>query len=89
MVRYGGSPTDVTIADRPGLWAVWRLLDTAQKVALTGSQYQLQWAPETSAGPQLLHGHPLTIPFSLDAQGSQIFSRGYFSGIACVSKAVQ
>ncbi len=89
QVRYGGSPTDVGIADRSGLWAVWRLLDTAQKVALTGSQYQLQWAPETSAGPQTVHGHPLVIPFSLDAQGSQIFSRGYFGDVKCLSKAVQ
>lgn len=89
QVRYGGAPNDFGIADKQGLWAVWRLLDTAQKVALAGSQYQVQWAPETSAGPITVHGHPLLIPFSLDAQGSAIFSRGYFGDVRCLSKAVQ
>jgi type VI secretion system protein ImpL len=89
LVRYGGSPTDIGIAQKNGLWAVWRLLDTAKKVSLSGSQYQLQWAPETSAGPQTVNGHPLVISFSLDAQGSQIFSRGYFGDVKCLSKAVQ
>jgi type VI secretion system protein ImpL len=89
QVRYGGATNDFGIADKQGLWAVWRLLDTAQKVSLAGNQYQVQWAPETSAGPITVHGHPLVIPFSLDAQGSQIFSRGYFGDIRCLSKAVQ
>jgi type VI secretion system protein ImpL len=89
LVRYGGSPTDSGIAQKTGLWAVWRLLDTAKKVSLSGSQYQLQWLPETSAGPVTVNGHPLVISFSLDAQGSQIFSRGYFGDVKCLSKAVQ
>jgi type VI protein secretion system component VasK len=89
LVRYGGSPTDSGIAQKTGLWAVWRLLDTAKKVSQSGSQYQLQWAPETSAGPVTVNGHPLVISFSLDAQGSQIFSRGYFGDVKCLSKAVQ
>jgi type VI secretion system protein ImpL len=89
LARYGGASSDFTISDKSGLWAVWRLLDTAQKVALTGNQYQVQWAPETSAGPITVHGHALIIPFSLDAQGSQIFSRGYFGDLKCVGKAVQ
>jgi type VI protein secretion system component VasK len=89
LVRYGGATNDFGIADKQGLWAVWRLLDTAQKVSLAGNQYLVQWAPETSAGPITVHGHPLVIPFSLDAQGSAIFSRGYFGDIRCLSKAVQ
>ena len=89
LVRFGGASSDFTISDKSGLWAVWRLLDTAQKLSLAGSQYQVQWAPETTAGPLTVNGHPVIVPFSLDAQGSQIFSRGYFSGLNCVSKAVQ
>ncbi len=88
LVRFGGSSSDFSISDKSGLWAVWRLLDTAQKVSLAGSQYQVQWAPETSAGPLVVNGHPLVVPFSLDAQGSQIFSRGYFAGVNCISNAV-
>jgi type VI protein secretion system component VasK len=89
LARYGGSSSDFTIGEKSGLWAIWRLLDTAQKVAQAGNQYQVQWAPETTAGPVMVHGHAVTIPFALDAQGSAIFSRGYFSGLNCVSKAVQ
>ena len=89
LARFGGSSSDFTISDKSGLWAVWRLLDTAQKVSVAGNQYQVQWTPETTAGFLQVNGHVVTVPFSLDAQGSQIFSRGYFSGLSCISKAVQ
>jgi type VI secretion system protein ImpL len=88
LARWGGAPNDNTIAEKSGLWAVWRLLNTA-RVTLNGSQYQVQWALESSAGPTMIHGHQVVIPFALDAQGSQIFSRGYLSTLRCISKAVQ
>lgn len=89
LARYGNSSADFTIFDRTGLWAIWHVLDTAQQVAPSGTQYQVQWTQETSAGPTKVNGHVLIMPFSLDAQGSQIFSRGYFGDLKCVSKAVQ
>ncbi|HZS55615.1 MAG TPA: ImcF-related family protein [Bryobacteraceae bacterium] len=89
LVRFGGASVDSSLSDNTGLWAIWHLLDTAQKLSVAGNQYQVQWVLSTTAGPVIINSHPATAPFVLDAQGSQIFSRGFLSGLGCVSKAVQ
>jgi type VI protein secretion system component VasK len=88
-VRFGVGGLDTQVDDRSGLWAIWHLLDTAERWQAAGTQYQMEWVQKTSAGPEMINGHPAAVKFALDPQGSQIFAPHYFSGIGCVSKAVQ
>jgi len=89
LVRFGSGGLDTQIDDRSGLWAIWHLLDTAERWEPTGNQYQMEWVQKTSAGPEIINGHPAAVKFSLDPQGSQVFAPHYFSGMSCPSKAVQ
>jgi type VI protein secretion system component VasK len=88
LVRFGGASVDSSLSDNTGLWAIWHLLDTAQKISVAGNQYQVQWVLQTTAGPVIINGHPATAPFVLDAQGSQIFSRGFLGGLRCTGTAL-
>jgi type VI secretion system protein ImpL len=87
QVRFGASP-EFTIVQTSGLWAVWHFLDTGERMP-GGSALELQWVQKTSAGPATINGHPAAVKFALDPLGAQILRPQYFSGFACVSKAVQ
>ncbi len=89
LVRFGVGGLDTQIDDRTGVWAIWHLLDTAERWQPAGSQYQMEWVQKTSAGPEMINGHPAAVKFTLDPQGSQVFGPHYFSGLTCVSKAAQ
>ncbi|MBV9157349.1 MAG: hypothetical protein JO097_13880 [Acidobacteriaceae bacterium] len=89
LVRFGAGGLDTQIDDKAGTWAIWHLLDTAERWLPAGSQYQMEWVQKTSAGPEMINGHTAAVKFSLDPQGSQVFAPHYFSGMSCPSKAVQ
>jgi type VI protein secretion system component VasK len=87
QVRFGASP-EFTIVQTTGLWAVWHFLDTGERVP-GGSALELEWVQKTSAGPATINGHPAAVKFALDPQSAQVLRPQYFSGLGCVSKAVQ
>jgi type VI secretion system protein ImpL len=85
QVRFGsGGGPDFTLVQTSGLWAVWHFLDTAEHVP--GSATEMQWVQKTAAGVVMISGHPAAVRFTLD---SQVLRPLYFSGMTCVSKAVQ
>lgn len=87
-VKFGGD-TEFTISQTTGLWAVWHLLDTGERLAQGGTQLAVQWTEKTNAGVVEVNGHPASVKFSLDSQSSQIFRPQYFSGLGCSGRAVQ
>ncbi len=89
LVRFGAGGLDTQIDDKTGTWAIWHLLDTAERWTPAGSQYQMEWVQKTSAGPEMINGHTAAVKFTLDPQGSQVFAPHYFTGMSCPSKAVQ
>ena len=84
QVRYGSSP-NFTIFQSSGLWAIWHVLDTAER----GAGGTLEWKQGTSAGVTTIGGSAAAMKFSLDPQSAQILRPQYFAGLGCPSKAVQ
>ncbi len=82
----GGSKFDVA---KTGLWAIWHVIDAAENPQVVNGQIQLELAQRTSLGIATIGGHPAVVRFLVNAQGSQIFRPGYFSGLGCVGRAVQ
>jgi type VI secretion system protein ImpL len=87
-VKFSGG-SEFGMFNIPGLWAIWHVLDTAEQWQPAGSQYQLTWVQRIGPNIETIAGHPVVVKFLLDAQGSQVFHPQYFSGLSCVSKAVQ
>lgn len=87
-VKFGNSP-EFQIAQTSGVWAVWHFLDSAEKWQPLGTQYDMEWVQKTSAGVTNINGHPAAVKFALDPQGAQVFRPQYFSGMGCISKAVE
>lgn len=86
-VSFGGP--DMQIAQTSGPWALWHFLDTGDRLPSTGSRLEVQWVYRTSAGVTTIGGHPAAVKFALDARGAQVFGAHYFSGLTCVSKALE
>ncbi|MGC2658808.1 MAG: type VI secretion protein IcmF/TssM N-terminal domain-containing protein [Bryobacteraceae bacterium] len=88
-VRFTGSNED-NIATTSGLWAIWHFLDTAESWTSMGNQLAVQWTEKTTAGVITLpNGHPKTVKFILDPEGSRVFQPRYFSSLGCSSTAVK
>ncbi|HEX4809367.1 MAG TPA: type VI secretion protein IcmF/TssM N-terminal domain-containing protein [Bryobacteraceae bacterium] len=88
-IRFTGGGED-DIVSTTGLWAIWHFLDTAESWTPVGNQLSVQWTEKTTAGiVKLPNGHPKTVKFMLDPQGSQVFQPRYFAGLGCSSTAVK
>jgi type VI secretion system protein ImpL len=87
-VRFTGG-SEFGFVDKTGVWAIWHFLDTAEKWQSYGSQYQVEWTEKTTAQVVTINGHPATVRFLLDPQGSQVFRPQGFSGAPCSSIAVK
>ncbi len=87
----GGSET--TFQSFSGLWAVFRLFNEAETWTPKGSDNVLAWVPRSGKNLQAetqANGQPVTIRIELDMGGGpQIFSKGYFSRMACVAVAAK
>lgn len=90
-VRFTGGGEDVfTTSSITGLWSIWRFLDTAETWTPIGNQLSVQWTEKSSAGVITLpNGHPKTVKFILDPQGSKVFQPRYFAGLGCSATAVK
>jgi type VI secretion system protein ImpL len=84
-VAFGGGAEGV-VYQTSSPWGIWRFLDTAEHPVVAGNQIQVEWVQRTSAGPIMYSGHPEAVKFAFD---SPILRPQYFSGLSCVSKAVQ
>jgi type VI protein secretion system component VasK len=83
--RIGGGNKDLTMIDNAGPWAVWHALDRAARAGNT-----VEWALVTSGeSTTSIGGVPVTVKFSLDPQSAEILRPKFFSGLTCVSKAIQ
>jgi type VI protein secretion system component VasK len=88
-VRFTGGGEDDLITTT-GLWAIWHFLDTTESWTPVGNQLSVQWTEKTTAGiVKLPNGHPKTVKFMLDPQGSQVFQPHYFTGLGCSATAVK
>jgi type VI secretion system protein ImpL len=76
---------------QPGLWSLFRWLDSTEHWQQQGTTYTFESTVRTNAGPVTIpsNGHPATVKFILDPMGSPV-RPGFFSGLsACPSVAVQ
>lgn len=88
-VVFGGG-AELTVVQTTGLWALWRFLDSGERMQSPGNQLQVEWLVKSSAGQiSTINGHPAAIRFALDSPNAQIFHPQYFGGLACTSRAVQ
>jgi type VI secretion system protein ImpL len=88
-VRFTGGGED-DIVTTTGLWAIWHFLDTAESWTPMGNELAVQWTEKTTAGVvKLPNGHPKTVKFILDPQGSRVFQPRYFASLGCSSTAVK
>jgi len=76
---------------QPGLWSLFRWLDSTEHWQQQGTTYTFESTVRTNAGPVTIpsNGHPATVKFILDPMGSPV-RPDFFSGLsACPSVAVQ
>jgi type VI secretion system protein ImpL len=90
-VKFG--TTDLTWSDKTGLWAIFRFFNDADTWTPKGTDNVLGWIQRTGKNAEPLKlpsGNPLTVRFELDMGGGpQIFSKGYFSRMACVAEVAK
>lgn len=89
-VKFGGS-TDLAWSNNEGLWAIFRFFNKAETWTPQGGGNLLEWIIRIGKDPVTLpNGKPLTVRFELDMNGGpQIFSKGYFSRMACVAEVAK
>ena len=87
-VKFSGG-SEFGMINIPGVWSVWRLMDTAENWVPIGNQVQLTWVQRIGSIIETIGGNQVVVKFVLDGQGSQVFRPHYFDGLACVGRAVQ
>ena len=84
--RFGGATADSSVINRTGLWAIWHVLERAERAADNSIQWTIR---TTEEGPLIINGHPITLKFSLDPQSAQILRPQFFGNLSCPGPAVQ
>jgi len=81
----GGTPIAWSTSD--GLWAIFVFFNKAEAWRPVGNTSVLEWIVRFGKDPALLpSGKPLTVRFELDmGNAPQVFQKGYFSRMSCVS----
>jgi type VI secretion system protein ImpL len=89
-VKFGGGP-DLAWSTSEGLWAIFQFFNKAETWRPAGSGNVLEWVIRIGKDPVTLpSGKPLTVRFELDMGGGpQVFQKGYFNRLACVSEVAK
>ena len=81
------------ITQKTGLWAIFKVVGTADKVQQTSSSTSIyDWIFRTNAGPVMLKSGngPITIRYELDmGSNPPIFQKGYLAGLSCVAEVAK
>jgi len=85
LTPMGGTPIAWSTSD--GLWAIFVFFNKAEAWRPVGNTSVLEWIVRFGKDPALLpSGKPLTVRFELDmGNAPQVFQKGYFSRMSCVS----
>jgi type VI secretion system protein ImpL len=91
-VKLGGG-SDFGFSENDGLWSVFRFFGEADTRQPIPNGEVVEWVARSGSSRKpitLPSGKPLTVRFEVDmAGGPQVFQKGYFSRLACVSEVAR